>query len=104
MTEPRVPMLDPESARAAAKDVGIPEDMARLSIFRVLLQHPTLAGAAYKLLYLLADRCPSTSGALNDAVAASALDDNAAHKAAVVRYAFDAILGVPADAPQAPQP
>jgi len=61
-------------------------------------------GAAYKLLYLLADRCPSTSGALNDAVAASALDDNAAHKAAVVRYAFDAILGVPADAQQAPQP
>jgi alkylhydroperoxidase family enzyme len=46
-------MLDPESARAAAKDVGIPEDMARLSIFRVLLQHPTLAGAAYKLLSML---------------------------------------------------
>jgi len=56
-------------------------------------------GAAYKLLYLLADRCPSTSSALNDAVAASARDDNASHKAAVVRYAFDAILGVPGDAP-----
>lgn len=53
MTEPRVPMLDPEAARAAAKDAGIPEDMARLSIFRVLLQHPTLAGAAYKLLSML---------------------------------------------------
>lgn len=59
-------------------------------------------GAAYKLLYLLADRCPSASDALNDAVVASASDDNAAHKAAVVRYAFDAILGVPADAPKTP--
>jgi len=53
VTEPRVPMLDPESARAAAKEVGIPEDMARLSIFRMLLAHPTLAGAAYKLLSML---------------------------------------------------
>jgi S1-C subfamily serine protease len=61
-------------------------------------------GAAYKLLYLLADRCPSASSALSDAVAASARDDNPAHKVAVIRYAFDAILGVPTDAnaPQVP--
>jgi len=54
-------------------------------------------GAAYKLLYLLGERCPSASDALSDAIADSARDESAARKAAVVRYAFDAILGIPAE-------
>jgi hypothetical protein len=54
-------------------------------------------GATYKLLYLLGERCPGASAALSDAIAQSARDESTAQKAAVVRYAFDAILGVPAE-------
>jgi S1-C subfamily serine protease len=59
-------------------------------------------GASYKLLYLLGERCPSASAALNEALADSARDDAAGRKAAVLRYAFDAILGVPAEGQDAP--
>ena len=61
-------------------------------------------GAAYKLLYLLGERCPSASGALSDAIADSARDESPARKAAVVRYAFDAILGIPAEGQPAAAP
>jgi hypothetical protein len=61
-------------------------------------------GAAYKLLYLLGERCPSATGALADAVADSASDESAAHKAAALRYAFDAILGIPAEGQPAAAP
>ena len=44
MSDPRVPMLDVEAARAAAADAHVPETMADLSVFRVMLQHPILAG------------------------------------------------------------
>ena len=53
MSDARVPMLDPEMARRAAIDAGIPEPMAELSVFRVLLQHPVLADAVYRLLSTL---------------------------------------------------
>jgi alkylhydroperoxidase family enzyme len=46
-------MLDPEAARRAAIDAGIPEAMTDLSVFRVLLHHPVLAGAIYRLLSTL---------------------------------------------------
>ena len=47
---PRVPMLDPEDARAAADRAGIPAPMADLSVFRVLLRHEDLAAAVHGLL------------------------------------------------------
>jgi alkylhydroperoxidase family enzyme len=43
VTEARVPRLPVEVARAAAAAVGVPEYMADLSIFQVLLRHPSLA-------------------------------------------------------------
>ena len=45
VTEARVPRLPLEEAKAAADQAGIPDYMAELSIFQVLLNHPTLARA-----------------------------------------------------------
>ena len=50
---PRIPMLTIEAAEKAALSVGIPENMAPLSVFRVLLQHPRLAGEIASTLNLL---------------------------------------------------
>jgi alkylhydroperoxidase family enzyme len=50
MTEARVPRLPVEEAKAAADEAGIPDYMAELSIFQVLLNHPTLARAVNDLL------------------------------------------------------
>jgi alkylhydroperoxidase family enzyme len=50
MTEARVPRLPLEEARAAADEAGVPDYMAELSIFQVLLNHPTLARALNDLL------------------------------------------------------
>ena len=46
-------MLGLEEARAAAAEAGIPETMADLNVFRVLLRHPRLAGAVNTLLATL---------------------------------------------------
>ena len=43
MTEPRIPMLDPDAAKAAAVGAGVPEIAADLNVFRVWLHHPKLA-------------------------------------------------------------
>jgi alkylhydroperoxidase family enzyme len=54
VTGARVPMLDEEAAVAVAAEHGIPEQLARLSIFRVLLRRPRVARAlADSLLALL---------------------------------------------------
>lgn len=53
MTEPRVPMLSIEEAEAAAEAAGISSYVARLNIFRVLLQHPALAKVLNDLLMRL---------------------------------------------------
>lgn len=45
MSSPRVPALSREEAAAAAVEAGLPDYLADLNIFRVLLQHPPLAGA-----------------------------------------------------------
>ena len=50
MTEARVPRLPVEEAKAAADQAGVPDYMAELSIFQVLLNHPTLARALNDLL------------------------------------------------------
>ena len=50
MTEARVPRLPLEEAKAAADEAGIPDYMAELSIFQVLLNHPTLARVVNDLL------------------------------------------------------
>jgi alkylhydroperoxidase family enzyme len=50
LTEARVPPLPLEEAKAAADQAGVPDYMAELSIFQVLLNHPTLARAVNDLL------------------------------------------------------
>ena len=54
MTEARVPRLPLEEAKAAADEAGVPDYMAELSIFQVLLNHPTLARALNDLLATMA--------------------------------------------------
>ncbi|MDY6828155.1 MAG: carboxymuconolactone decarboxylase family protein [Pseudomonadota bacterium] len=41
--QPRVPMLSLDEARARGESVGLHESLRELSVFRVLLQHPSLA-------------------------------------------------------------
>ncbi|MHB8670709.1 MAG: carboxymuconolactone decarboxylase family protein [Acidimicrobiales bacterium] len=53
MTAGRVPRMGPAEARAAAEDAGIPEFMADLSVFQVLLHHPRLARAVNDLLAVM---------------------------------------------------
>ena len=55
MTPPdaRIPMLDVDDARAAAARVGVPEGMAELSVFKVLLSHEDLAARVNGLLHQL---------------------------------------------------
>lgn len=53
MGEGRVPRLEPEKAEAAAREAGIPDVYARLSVFQVLLRHPRLARAMHDLLATL---------------------------------------------------
>ncbi|WP_407650259.1 carboxymuconolactone decarboxylase family protein [Actinomarinicola tropica] len=49
----RIPMLDADDARAAAARVGVPESMADLSVFKVLLRHEDLAARVNGLLHQL---------------------------------------------------
>lgn len=50
MTQPRVPRLSVDEAMAAAGEAGVPNYMAELAIFEVLLNHPTLARVLNDLL------------------------------------------------------
>jgi len=50
---PRVPLLPIEAAKAAATKAGVPEQMAPLSVFRILLHHPVLAGELAATLNML---------------------------------------------------
>ncbi len=49
----RIEMLSVEQAKAAAKECGIRESMAGLSVYRTLLRHPQLASAVNNLLTTL---------------------------------------------------
>jgi alkylhydroperoxidase family enzyme len=53
VSEARVPRLPRADAEAAARDVEVPEVMAGLSVFQVLLHHPRLAKAVNGLLSVL---------------------------------------------------
>ncbi len=50
MTTARVPKLPLDEAKAAADEAAVPNYMAELSIFQVLLNHPALARAVNDLL------------------------------------------------------
>lgn len=50
---PRVPMLDLQDARDAARAHGLPEAFAELSVFRILLRHPAVARRLGELLQTL---------------------------------------------------
>jgi len=49
----RLPLLDVDEARHRAADVGIPEHMADLSVFRTLLHQPGAAAAVNGMLHAL---------------------------------------------------
>lgn len=51
--EPRIPMLSPDEAKAAADAAGLPGGFADLSVFRILLHNPRLSKAVYGLLSTL---------------------------------------------------
>ncbi len=57
LTEPsreaRVPRLPLDEAKAAADEAGVPDYMAELAIFQVLLNHPRLAGSLNDLLAIM---------------------------------------------------
>jgi alkylhydroperoxidase family enzyme len=50
VTDARVPRLPVDEAKAAADEAGVPNYMAELAIFQVLLNHPTLARRINDLL------------------------------------------------------
>ena len=50
---PHVPMLVKEEARIIGKEAGVPSTMAGLNVFRILSQHPTLAGVVAQQLAML---------------------------------------------------
>lgn len=50
MSSPRVPMLEPGDAHAAADAAGVTAAAADLSVFRVWLQHPQLAKWLHDLI------------------------------------------------------
>ncbi len=49
----RIPLLDVEEARRRAAEVGVPEVMADLSVFRTLLHQPGVAAAVNGMLHAL---------------------------------------------------
>jgi len=53
VSERRVPMLGHDDARAAAAEAGIPEYMAELSVFRIVLHQPGVATALNGMLHAL---------------------------------------------------
>ena len=53
MTTARVPLLPIDQAKAAADEAGVPDYMAELSIFQMLLNHPKLAGTFNDMLATL---------------------------------------------------
>ena len=53
MSEPRIPLLPVEEAKQAAAKIEVPEAIAELNIFRVLLRHPKLAKRVNDLLMTL---------------------------------------------------
>lgn len=53
MTKARVPKLPVDEAKAAADEAAVPDYMAELNIFQVLLNHPQLARAINDLLATL---------------------------------------------------
>ncbi|MBV1876515.1 MAG: carboxymuconolactone decarboxylase family protein [Pseudomonadales bacterium] len=50
---PRVPMLSKEEAAKRAAELGLPKGFSGLSVFRLMLQHPVLAGKVANLLSML---------------------------------------------------
>lgn len=51
MAGERVPRLAPDEARRRAVEAGIPEGMADLSVFQILLHNPTVASALNGMLH-----------------------------------------------------
>lgn len=53
MNEPRIPLLPINEARQAASKAEVPEAIAELNVFRILLRHPKLAKRVNDLLMAL---------------------------------------------------
>lgn len=67
-TEPRVPMLAEDEARAIGKEVGVPSTMAGLNVFRIMSRHPALAGVVAKQLAMLLYRGNKLDGRLRELI------------------------------------
>src|SRR5258705_12700661 len=79
-TPPRVPLLPVDEAKAAADEAGVPDYMAELSIFQVLLNHPRLARTFNDMLATMLWHGALTPGCANWASFRSACPPNAAKK------------------------
>ena len=53
MSSPRIDLLPVEDAKKAAAELGIPEQIAELNVFRILLRQPRLAKSVNDLLMSL---------------------------------------------------
>ena len=53
MSDARIPMLSPEAAREVAAEVGVPDAVVGLNVFRLLLRRPRTAKAFSDLLFSL---------------------------------------------------
>ncbi len=66
--KPRIAMLSIEDAKKAAKAEGIPETMAPLSIFRILLKNPPLAREVGNTLNMLLFKGNQLDGRLRELI------------------------------------
>lgn len=64
----RVPMLEEAEARRLGKEHGVPSSMAPLNVFRVMLNHPVMAGSVSSLLANLLYRANKLDGTLRELI------------------------------------
>lgn len=70
MTAPtaRIPMLGEDEARRLGQEHGVPSSMAPLNVFRVMLNHPVMAGSVSGLLAKLLYRANKLDGTLRELI------------------------------------
>lgn len=64
----RMPMLDEAEARRLGKEHGVPSSMAPLNVFRIMLNHPVMAGSVSGLLANLLYRANKLDGTLRELI------------------------------------
>ena len=64
----RIPMLGEDEARRLGKEHGVPSSMAPLNVFRIMLNHPVMAGSVSGLLANLLYRANKLDGTLRELI------------------------------------